>query len=81
MQTYSRVMRTIKSVEYQTDEDCKRFEENTIELNKALHLLIDDPLIPGSDLKHSNQLKGHLLFDGHALDFMRELEEDTWRRR
>ena len=38
------VIRTMKSVEYQTDEDCKRFEENTIELNKALHLLIDDPL-------------------------------------
>ena len=66
------VMRTMKSVEYQTADDCKKFEENTIELNKALHLLIDDPPIPGSGLKHSNQLKGHLLFDGHVLDFMRD---------
>ena len=36
------VMRTMKSVEYQTAGDCKRFKENTIEVNKALHLLIDD---------------------------------------
>ena len=66
------VMRTMKSVEYQTDEDCKKFEENIIELNKVLHLLIDDPPIPGSGLKHFNQLKGHILFDGRVLDFLRD---------
>ena len=48
------VMRTMKSVEYQTSADCKKFEENTIELNRALHLLIDDPPIPGRGLKYSN---------------------------
>ena len=37
------MMRTMKSVQYQTDDDCKKFEEDTIELNKALHSLIDDP--------------------------------------
>ena len=51
------VTRTIKSVEYQMDEDCKKFKENTIELNKALHLLIGDLPIPESGLKYSNQLK------------------------
>ena len=48
------VMRTMKSAEYQTSADCKKFEENTIELNRALHLLIDDPPIPGRGLKYSN---------------------------
>ena len=61
------VMRRMKSVDYQTDEDCKRFEENTIELNKALHLLIDDPPIPGSGLKHSNQLKAVSCLMGTSL--------------
>ena len=37
------LMRTMKSVVFQTDDDCKKFEENTIDLGKALYSLIIDP--------------------------------------
>ena len=57
------LMKTMKSINYQTDEDCKKFEENTIKLNKEIHSLITNPPVPGCGLKHSKQLKSHLLFD------------------
>ena len=38
------VMRTMKSVQYQTDDECKKFEEDTIELKKlCTHLLMTPP--------------------------------------
>ena len=38
------IMRTMKSVEYQNDEACLKFEDNIKELNKAVHSLITKPL-------------------------------------
>ena len=37
------LMRTMKSVEYQIDDNCKKFKENTIELNKAVNSLVNTP--------------------------------------
>ena len=50
-------------MEYQSDEVCRKFKGNTIALNKAIHKLIMNPPVPGCELKHSKQLKSHLLFD------------------
>ena len=38
------VMRTMKSAEYQTDDDCKNLEENTIELKKLCTYSLMTPL-------------------------------------
>ena len=64
----------MKSVEYQNDEACLTFEENITELNKAVHSLITKTPVPGCELKHSKQLKSHLLFDWEIRDFLK-----TWR--
>ena len=64
------LMRTMKSAEYQKDEDCERFEENRIELNKAFNSLINDPPVPGYVLELSKQLKSHLLFDWEIRVFL-----------
>ena len=37
------LMRTMKSVEYQIDDTCEKFKENTIELNKAVNSLVNTP--------------------------------------
>ena len=68
------ITRTMKSVEYQDDEACSTFEKNILELNKAVNSLIKTPPVPGCKLKHSKQLKSHLLFDWEVHDFLK-----TWR--
>ena len=65
------IMRTMKSVEYQNDEACLKFEDNIKELNKAVHSLVMNPPVPGCKLKHSKQLKSHLLFDWEIRDFLK----------
>ena len=71
----------MKAVESQTDDNCEKFKENTIEHVKAVNLLVNIPTVPGCWLKLSKQLKSHLLFDWeiHYSDFV-ELE-NTWRCR
>ena len=64
----------MKSTEYQTDEDCVRFKRNTTALKKEINSLVTNPPVPGCGLKHSKQLKSHLLFDGEIHDFL-----VTWR--
>merc|ERR1711966_622211 len=54
------IMKTMKSVDYQSDEDCKKFKENIINMNKAIHSLMTDPPVPGCGLRFSKQLKSHL---------------------
>ena len=44
LKLWYRIMRTMKSVEYQNDEACLEFEKNIIELNKAVNSLIMTPL-------------------------------------
>jgi hypothetical protein len=63
-------MKTMKSTAYQTDKNCSRFKENTSEMNKEINSLITDPSVPGCKLKHSKQLKSHLLFDWEIYDFL-----------
>ena len=69
-----KLMRTMKSTEFQKDDDCLRFDENTKDLNKAINSLITTPPVPGCQLKHSKQLKSHLLFDWEISTFLW-----TWR--
>ena len=64
------IMKTMKSVDCQSDEDCERFKENIIKMNKAIHSLITNPPVPGCGLNFSKQLKSHLLFDWEILDFL-----------
>ena len=65
-----KLMMVMKSKEYQSDEACQMFKENTIALNKAINQLITNPPVPGCQLKHSKQLKSHLLFDREILEFL-----------
>ena len=62
------IMRTMKSTEYQTDEDCLGFKRNTTALKKEINSLVTNPPVPGCGLKHSKQLRSHLLFDGEIHD-------------
>ena len=64
------LMKTMKSAGYQNDESCIKFKENTAALNKEINLLVTDPPVPGCGIKHSKQLKSHLLFDGEIHDFL-----------
>ena len=68
------LMRTMKSVEFQNDEDCLKFEEIITAMSKAINSLIKNPPVPGCALKHSKQLKSHLLFDWEIRDFLQ-----AWR--
>ena len=65
------ITRTMKSVEFQDDEACLKFDKNVTALNKAIHSLITNPPVPGCVLKHSKQLKSHLLFDLEISNFLR----------
>ena len=62
--------RIMKSAEYQTNNKCSSFKGNTTDLNKAIHSLITDPPVPGCKLKHSKQLKSHLLFGWEIYKFL-----------
>ena len=42
-----------------------------IALKKTIHSMITTPPMPGFKLKHSKQLKSHLLFDGKILAFLK----------
>ena len=44
LKLWYKIMRTMKSFEYQNDKACLKFEENIKELNKAVHSLITTPL-------------------------------------
>ena len=63
LKLYYNLMRIMKAVEYQTDDNCEKFKENTIEHVKAVNLLVTILQVPGCWLRLSKQLKGHLLFD------------------
>ena len=63
-------MKTMKSVNYQTDEACLKFKENTEKLRKEINLLVESPPVPGCGIKYSKQLKLHLLLDGEAFKFL-----------
>ena len=60
LRLWYKVMRTMKSVEFQSDEDWRGFDKNVKEMNKAVHAPITSPPAPGCLLKHSKGLKFHL---------------------
>ena len=64
------LMKTMKSVNYQSDEACLKFKENTEKLRKEINLLVESPPVPGCEIKYSKQLKLHLLLDGEAFNFL-----------
>ena len=61
----------MKPVEFQDDEACLKFEKNITAMNRAINSLITNPPVPGCVLKHSKQLKSHLLFDLEISIFLR----------
>ena len=63
-------MKVMKSVKKQPDERIKQFKVNTKKLNQAIQSLIEKPPVPGCKLKHSRQLKSHLLFNGEIQRFL-----------
>ena len=63
-------MLVMKSKNYQTEKYIEQFQENTIELTKAIQYLITTPTVSVCILKHSRQLKSHLLFDGELYEFL-----------
>ena len=65
-----KLMMVMKSKEYQSDEVCRKFEENAVALNKAINKLIMNPPVTGCELKYSKQLKSHLLFDWAIFEFL-----------
>ena len=65
------LMKVMKSVRAQSEETIKTFEANTVALNAAVRRLLTAPPVPGCALKPSKQLKGHLLFDGEIVDWLK----------
>ena len=70
IQIWYKLMIVMKSKNYHTEENIEQFKENTIELTKAIQNLITTPTVPVCILKHSRQLKSHLLFDGEIYEFL-----------
>ena len=63
-------MLVMKSKKYQTEKYIEQFQENTIELTKAIQYLITTPTVSVCILKHSRQLKNHLLYNGEIYEFL-----------
>ena len=64
------LMKTMKSVNYQSDDACLKFKENTEQLRQEINLLVDSPPVPGCEIKYPKQLKWHILVNGEAVAFL-----------
>ena len=63
----------MKSAELQTEETINKFEVDEKMLRDEIKNFIEeDPPIPGMDLKLPKQLKTHLLFDRHLLQWLKD---------
>ena len=64
------LMKTMKSVRYQSNDACLQFKENTEKLKREINLLVTSPPVPGCGIKYPKGLKLHLLLDGEAAAFL-----------